>query len=75
MRLYRQLDYNGRYAGKAIAVEEQGIKEQEAEEFIAELDLPSFDPLPQDNRLMLSPSAQDAFALVSRIITGGPRSS
>ena len=57
MRLHRQLDYNGRRTGKAIAVEEQGIKEQEAEEFIAELDLPLFDPLPWDDRLMLSPSA------------------
>ena len=46
MRLHYQLDYNGRCAGEAIAVEEQGIEEQEAEEFIAELDLPSFDPLP-----------------------------
>ncbi len=75
MRLHRQLDYNGRYAGKAIAVEEQGIEEQEAEEFIAKLDLPSFDPLPQDDRLMLSPSAQDAFAPLSEIATGGPRNS
>ncbi len=46
MQLHRQTDYNSRRAGKAIAVEEQGIKEQEAEEFIAELDLPLFDPLP-----------------------------
>ncbi|KAK0249749.1 hypothetical protein LTS00_018370, partial [Friedmanniomyces endolithicus] len=62
MRLHRQLDYNGRRAGEAIAVEERGIEEQEAEEFMAELDLPSFEPLPWDDRLMLSPSAWDAFA-------------
>ena len=55
--MHRQLDYNGRRAGEAIAVEEQGIEEQEAEEFMAKLDLPSFDPLPWDDRLMLSPSA------------------
>jgi len=61
MRLHRQLDYNGRRAGEAIAVEERGIVEQEAEEFAAELDLPSFDPLPWDDRLMMSPSAWDAF--------------
>ncbi|KAK0258360.1 hypothetical protein LTR35_018169 [Friedmanniomyces endolithicus] len=46
MRLHCQLDYNSRCAGEAIAVEEQGIEEQEAEEFMAELDLPSFEPLP-----------------------------
>ncbi|KAK1065387.1 hypothetical protein LTR74_007912 [Friedmanniomyces endolithicus] len=57
MQLHRQLDYNSRCAGEAIAVEEQSIEEQEAEEFMAELDLPSFDPLPWDDRLMLSPSA------------------
>ncbi len=32
MRLHRQRDYNGRRAGEAIAVEERGIEEQEAEE-------------------------------------------
>jgi len=46
MQLHYQLDYNSRRTGEAIAVKEQGIKEQEAEEFIAKLDLPSFDPLP-----------------------------
>ncbi|KAK0260442.1 hypothetical protein LTR35_017979 [Friedmanniomyces endolithicus] len=62
MRLHRQLDYNGRRAGEAIAVEERGIAQQEAEEFMAELDITSFDPLPWDDRLMMSPSALDAFA-------------
>jgi len=45
-------------------VEEQGIAEQETEEFMAELDKPSFDPLLWDDRLMMSPSAWDAFALL-----------
>ena len=75
MRLHRQLDYNGRRAGEAIAVEERGIEEQEAGEFTAELDLPSFDLLPWDDRLMLSPSAWDAFVPPGGIATGGPGNS
>jgi hypothetical protein len=61
MRLYRQLDQNNRRAGEAIAVEERGIEEQETEEFLAELELPPFEPAPWDDRLMMSPSGWAAF--------------
>ncbi|KAK0768761.1 hypothetical protein LTR38_018051 [Friedmanniomyces endolithicus] len=61
MRLHRQLDQNSRRADEAVAVEERGIAEQETEEFMAELDLPSFEPAPWDDRLMMSPSGWDAF--------------
>jgi len=44
------------------AKSERGIEEQEAEEFMAELDLPSFEPAPWDDRLMMSPSGWAAFA-------------
>lgn len=59
LRLNKQLEQNDKRAGEAIAVEERGIEEQEAEEAFAELDLPSFDPLPFDDRLLMAPEEWD----------------
>ena len=61
IRLRKQLDQNDRKASKAVVVKERSIAEQEAEEFIAELDIPSFELLPWDDRLLLSPSGWESF--------------
>ncbi|KAK4892676.1 hypothetical protein LTR49_028567, partial [Elasticomyces elasticus] len=67
VRLHRQLGQNSTRAEEVIAVEERGIEEQEAEEFMAELDLPSFEPHPWDDRLMMSPSGWAAFCQVPEV--------
>jgi hypothetical protein len=54
-RLVKQLDQTAKRASEAIAVEERGIQEAETSEFLEELDLPSFESLPFDDRLLLSP--------------------
>ncbi|KAK5698203.1 hypothetical protein LTR97_007164 [Elasticomyces elasticus] len=54
-------------AKEVIAVEERGIEEQEAEEFMAELDLPSFEPHPWDDRLMMSPAGWASFGQVPEV--------
>jgi hypothetical protein len=79
-RLRKQMELNERRADEAIAVEERSILDLEAEEQ-AELDLPSFDPLPWDDRLLLSPGAWESFLLpppageasadVGEIVAGG----
>jgi len=56
-RLLASLEQNERRADEAVAVEERGLREQESEE----LDLPSFDPFPWDDRLLLSPSQWEKF--------------
>lgn len=54
-RLLKQMEHNDSKADEAIAVEERGIQEQEVEEFFAEMDLPSFEPAPFDDRLIMRP--------------------
>lgn len=67
VRLHRQLGQNSTRAEEVIAVEERGIEEQEAEEFLAELDLPSFEPHPWDDRLMMSPAGWASFGQVPEV--------
>ena len=50
-----QLALTDKRAGEAIAVEERNVAQSELEPQPGELDLPSFDPLPFDNRLLMSP--------------------
>lgn len=62
-RLLKQIEQNERRADEAISVEERGVAEQEFEEFQAELDLPSFDPFPFDDRLLMSPASWEALVV------------
>ena len=60
-RLSKELSQNERRAEEAIAVEDRSIREQEVEELSAELDLPSFEPFPFDDRLLMDPTSWEQF--------------
>lgn len=70
-RLLKQIEQNEKRAGEAISVEERGIEEQEFEEFQTELDLPSFEPFPFDDRLLMAPVDWEELLLVPE--TANPR--
>ena len=60
-RLSLELSQNETRAEEAIAVEDRSIREQEAEELSAELDLPSFESFPFDDRLLMDPTSWEQF--------------
>lgn len=70
-RLMRQMEQNERRAGEAISVEERGIQDQEMQEFLEELDIPSFEPYPFDDRLIMAPAEWEELLSHSPVAESG----